>query len=336
MEPVSLDLATWEVMREAQQGAQCRDADSNAEWVWGVGQGMYLPLLVGRRLNRDTNFNLCVADEHQPYRVKYLVGHNLKPHALEWKLAVEQKRIGHIFYVDESLNFLTPSQQAAWQIFLRADGIGSWHRIAEFPSDDNSSDIVQNQPQSFRWHSDDPEAWQEKAALEWFASFQVLAKEEKSDVAFAARWAAKERNERDVLSASTQRGTLEIFLRLLRLAVLSDEQIWRTTQVASCQLQLVEDEATGQRLWVSTFDGNDAKTARFERIAEAAITHFEPFRGGELADTYLCVRQWLNERRYNLFHYWIHEPTQHEKMEALLELHTILHQQGLSGQNLLV
>ena len=333
---MDLDLAVWERVDGEEENALCNDVETDGEWMWGIGSGMFLRPLMGRRCEQNAEFNLCVAEERQPYRTKYMVSPKQKPR-VEWELAVAQGRLGHMFCVDEALGFLNHPQQTAWKIFLRADGIGSWHRQMEFPDENDWRDIVQNEPQSFRWHDEDDRAeeWLKRPALEWFAAFRALTQDENSNVAFAARWTAKERNERYLLSASTQRESMEVFLRILKLAVLTDEVVWQESQIVSCQLQLVDDEPAGERLWVSEYRKGDVKTARFERLAKAAIAYFEPTRGGELANSNPCVQQWLDEYRDSQFHFWMEATTQHEQMEALMELKDMLRERGLDWQNLL-
>ena len=340
---MNLTLAPWEVSDGRQEEVHCRDLESDDAWMWGE-IGDLFPYLIGRRHDQDVNFNSWVGHGHKPYWVHLRYSAHSGDErrrtlcALQWKEAIQSARVGHLFYVDDAFDLLAHPQQGAWRVFLGANGLGGWQRLTSFPNEGNSGDIVQNEPQSFRWHNQEKSAWLERPALEWFASFQTLANQEKSDVHFASLWAIKKREERYTLSVSTQHDTLELFLRVLHLAIQTDVELCHNTPYIGCQLQLTDDTPPDESLsfWLRKGGESAEPTPRFKRLFGAAIEYFAPRRGSKLADDYSCVRQWLDEYNRTDLSFYLVPPTQHERMEALLELQEILHERGIDRQNLLL
>ncbi len=330
---LTLDLAPWEAADLDASFLQCRDVDTDGEWVWGVAGNM-IHFLVARRIGEDSRFNLCAALKRKPFQRATWLGASKQPLEELWRAAWEEGRVGHVFCLGDDLEPIAYPQRVVWKVFLNADGRGSWTRIASIPSNNNISDIVQNEAQSFRWHDGVAEEWLEEPAPEWLKAFQVLAREVGSDVAFAAEWAAKMREERDELSTGTCRDSFALFQQVLRLAVLTDTALWANAQAIGFQFQLAEGEAPGERAWLrnNSYDSVEL-TPRFERIWDAALSYFEPTRGGELA-RYSCVTQWLREYRLGMFHFWTPAPSAHERVEALLELRALWEERGLSAADL--
>lgn len=339
---MDLDLADWERVNGDEQRASCSDVETDGEWVWGVGGGILLSLLMGRRLGQSEDFNLCAGSEREPYRTKYVFDDREKPRSLQWALAVAEGRVGHLFYLDEEFEFGERGGKKVWKVFLRADGLGSWHRLAQSRDEDSVDDFQNNEQSSFQWHREMASQWLERPALDWFATFRTQVNESDSDVAFAVFWASKENDERRRLSLSTRRGNIEEFLDMLRLAVVSDGELWTNAHFMSCQFQLTDDDESprpylpARHFWL--FDARHIKIERTERLTklgEAAITYFWPSRGGALASSYSCIRQWLDENAYTVFTLGLEAPTQHESIEALLELREMLCERGMDWQNLL-
>ena len=328
-----LDLAPWEWVDLDAQFSVCRDVERDETWMWGVA-GAWIPFLVGRRRDQNCEFNLCVAQKGNSYTRWFLFGQNQNVLAPQWKEAWEEGRVGHLFCLNENKELATP-QDMTWKVFLCAGGVGSWQREGSFPGQEDGGDIVQHEPQSFKWHDEGAAQWLDKPARDWFAAFKTLANEENSDVAFAALWAAKERDERHELSVTTRRDSLALFLRMLRLFIQSDGELWGGAPPVGFQFQLLDDEAPIKRTWIRS-KRTDAVpfSLRFDRLWEWLITHFEPKRGSELA-SFSCVKQWLDEYKPSLFDFWTTAPTQHERLEALLELRDLLQERGLDAQNLL-
>ena len=332
-EKLKLDLAPWEWVDLDAQFCVCRDVEGNGEWMWGVA-GAWIPFLVGRRRDQNCEFNLCVAQKGNSYTRWFLFGQNQSVLAPQWKEAWEERRVGHLFCLNENNELATP-QNMTWKVFLCANGRGSWQREGSFPGQEDGGDIVQHEPQSFNWHEEGAAQWLNKPALDWFVTFKTWTRDENSDVSFAARWAAKERDERHALCATTRRDSFALFQHVLRLAIQSDAELWKNAQSIGFQFQLIDSEAPGKSAWFRNERFETVEfTPRFRRLWDFSFAYFEPERGGELA-SYSCVKQWLDEYKPSLFDFWTPAPTQHERLEALLELRDLLHDRGFDAQNLL-
>ncbi len=330
-----LDLAPWEWADLDAAHSTCDDVDGDNEWMWGVA-GIWIPFLVGRRHEQNCEFNLCVAREGEPYARQFLFGQDQKLLALLWKKAWRERRVGHLFCLNPKLELATfGSGDVAWKVFLSASGVGSWQRESSFPGQEDGGDIARYQEQSFRWHSQAAGEWLERPAPDWVEAFKTLAREENSDVEFAARWAAKERDERFELCVRTKRDPFALFLRMLRLCIQSDGELWRNAQNLGFQFQLLDDEPFVKRAWLRNQQTDSVPfSPRFDRLWEWLLAHFEPKRGDDFA-SYSCVKQWLSDYNPSLFDFWTLAPTEHERMEALLELRASLQERGLDAQNLL-
>ena len=326
-----LDLAPWE-LRDSQRHPHAVPCERTGDWLVGVG-GDWIFWVGARHIEQSADFNLVIGSSVKACQIAiWLDRRTLRP-AEVWDEAWRELRVGHLFFLDEAKQFFDEPQQPTWKVFLRANGLGSWTRISSFPGYELDGHIEQNFAQNFRWHAEEAAPWLERPAYDWFAAFASLARDEASDVAFAARWAPLYPEARDRQSVCTAREDFECFERAIQLAILTDDGLWQNEVAALFfQFQLAQDEAPGERAWFRNGDhsGSIERSGRFERLWQVLLTYFEPQQGGPLA-RYECVQQWLSENRVRTFDslYW--RPTQHEKLEALLELDAFLKARGLNS-----
>ena len=223
------------------------------------------------------------------------------------KEGIESSCWRRYFVLDKSLN-LADSNNGFHTLFLNWNGLGMIH--------EDKGGFAR-----FRWNEPCPEEMWNCSAAELLKRVVEQSRDESNETYFAWRWASLSNAEHFDLMLPLSKGTYREWQDICRLLPIA----------------LVRySEYLDAKLYVNFSSDGEAKSNFYEQSGrphyQAISSHllqrlslwlhdyFAPQPNEDLCARYLCARQWLKPNQRSVCKVRIDAPTQHERLEALLQL----------------
>lgn len=206
---------------------------------------------------------------------------------------------GRVYFLDENLR-ASGVEHAKRRLFLSQDGGGEWRQQRYFPQTGSP----------FVWASrEDAHLWARLAPLELLEQFLATVKDDaNSDAAHALQWDELPHEKRYQICRPLARGDYSEWQRILGLFTRSHHHIWNEDKFSwrVAHIPLVCDHKD----WDFYF--------RFEPFCEWLQQYFEPSVDVDLTRKCTAAAQWAQQGAQVSAK--VFRPTQHERLEALLQL----------------
>lgn len=205
---------------------------------------------------------------------------------------------GRVYFLDENLQ-ASGVERAKRRLFLSQDGGGEWRQQKYFPQTGSS----------FVWSSrEDAHSRARLAPLELLEQFLATLSDTTCDAALALQWEELPHEERHQVCRPLARGDYHEWQHILGLFTRSRSQIWD------------EDDSTWRMAHIPLVcDHKDwGFYFRFEPFCEWLQRYFEPALDVGLTRKCTAAAQW--SRKGTQVSAKVFRPTQHERLEALLQL----------------
>lgn len=303
-----LTLAAWE-------GALAPDAlktpfqtlqtqvwpQAGENWLWCQtdlpGEGK---VLVVRRQGDDENWNFVVGVERGT-----ILNSRSPDLADAVRLALEQRRIGRIFILDDAGEIATQNPQ--WLLFLSVGGSGSWTSLHDL---DDAFSIP------FRWaDKTSGENWLRKPANQWLDWAREELKNPDSPLGFARLWAPLNYYEQTARLSGLTAQNLAHYKAGVRRILWTQRELWAANEPVEWYLQ--HDGSVN--LVVFDEDENFQTPPRVEKWAKWLFeTYVRPLTPEQIA-AHIVLKE---ARAYqdHIVEFETDPPTAHEQLEAHLEL----------------
>lgn len=223
----------------------------------------------------------------------------------EFKKCVESNLWGRYLVLDESLNLAT-ANNGCNTLFLNWNGLGMFH-----PDGGSFARFRWNQPCL-------AEIWNLPVS-ELLSQFIIRVQEPESEPQFAIWWAKLSDAEHFDLIFPLGRGThgeWKNVYHLLLLAFISPVNVSDANSVFCFAFDGDFKANIYYRLANNTYQL--VESLPLQKLSRWLHDYFAPKRNDELCMHYLCARQWASSDA--LCEVRIDQPTQHERLEALLQL----------------
>ncbi len=214
---------------------------------------------------------------------------------------------GRLYFLDENLRPV-PAESVCWRLFLAQSGWGQWVAAPQFYAEQAR----------FRWEEDAARARSLALLppLELLAQVRVALLDEQSDAAFARAFVRLSRKQRDRKCRPLARGSYDEWERALLWYLQS--QFSSPTAAARMTFFVHAQIVQNRHSW--KFDSKIMRPLPPHAAEFAGWTHqyFAPSLDEDFLKRCCAAKQWA-ERSHQ---FWIRtaRPTQHERLEALLQL----------------
>ncbi len=221
---------------------------------------------------------------------------------------IGMQRWGRYFVLNEAFE-LASGNDAAYTLFLCSTGYGTLQKPLNYSL------------ASFRWSAPCARKIWETPTSELLKRF-IDSQDDSDEVNFAFSWVELSRIEHFDLVYPLRRGTYSEWIKACEWCALSFE-FWGT-EPKDYKLRF-HVEVNG-KIIVGWDTGRAAlveltENSRFHRFARWSHSYFSPTRNIELCSRYSCVADWdRGLARNSIVRGSLSRPTQHERLEALLQL----------------
>ncbi len=223
------------------------------------------------------------------------------------KKCVESNYWGRYFVLDKSLN-LADSTNGQNTLFLHWNGLGMFHKAGGGFA-------------RFRWNQPCLEEIWNLPVSELLAQFISRVHERGSEPQFAVWWAGLSNAEHFDLIFPLARGTYQEWQNICRLLPTAFVQPTNAGDAKSYFRFGIDGDLKAE---IYQQSGRHAyqliESLPLQKLARWFHEYFLPKRNDELYERYLCARQWAQSPQHPICEVRIDQPTQHERLEALLQL----------------
>lgn len=223
----------------------------------------------------------------------------------EFKECVESNWWGRYLVLDSSLN-LADSTNGCNTLFLNWNGLGMFHQ-------DGGSFA------RFRWSEPCLEELWNLSASELLSRFTVRVQEPQSEPQFALWWASLSTDEHFDLIFPLARETYQEWQNICCLLPTAFVQ-WPAHLNAKLYARFEKNgDAKSNFFGTGRAFQQAVESVPLNRLSRWLYDYFAPQRNDELCARYPCARDWA-QGSYPICEVRIDGPTQHERLEALLQL----------------
>ena len=211
------------------------------------------------------------------------------------------------------------AEQARWLLGLSPHGWGWWR------------DLTCNGESAFEWSSEDERQWLfEASPSAILARVESLRQTPGSDIAFARIFASQSDEERLGYLRTWKHGNWNELRRVLRLALLSQEELWRCVSGVTWELDLSREPKPYLRAGRLHSPRNGEVPSELPSLKEAltrVLNWFAPTPDVELERKHLSLER-LARSRSTLLSIEEPQPSAHDRLEAMLEWRSWLKETG--------
>ncbi len=207
---------------------------------------------------------------------------------------------GRLFFLNEDLQ--PTEDQPVWRLFLAQSGWGEWSAAPDFYM----------KSARFRWNENGDEA----RNLAHLPSLELLQhslpelRDPNSDAAFARRFAPLKGTARHQLCRPLQHGSYAEWEHVLRLFIQSRTELWLNKSSVHYDIYVYAKQ--------TQVSSKTCFNLQFPKFYKWTRRYFAPALDKDLLGSCVAAQAW-HTRRFS----WserIEQPTQHERLEALLQL----------------
>ena len=223
------------------------------------------------------------------------------------KESIESNYWGRYFVLDKSLN-LADSNNGCNTLFL------NWNGLAMFHEDEGSF-------ARFRWSEPCLEEMWNSPATELLERVVEQSRDDSSETHFAFWWATLSTAKHFDLMLPLARGTYQEWQKICRLLPTIFIS-WVDNFDAKLYARFVADGSVESNFYQQSGRAfqQEIENSPLQQLARWLHEYFSPQPNEELSARYPCARQWLKPNNRAVCEVRIDRPSQHERIEALLQL----------------
>ena len=233
-------------------------------------------------------------------------------------------------FLNDNLKLRSRGEEARWFLLLSPFGWGVWRDLQVANASSSPQDRKAGEGE-FLWADEEQEWLKSASASHIMARFESLCEMPEADVHFARTFASQTTSQRHNHLWNWKRGNADELARVLRLAFLSQEELWRHVSGASWEVDPGRDinrQWRGGRLH-SVVGGSAPDTLPGLKSALLHVLEwFGPQRNTDLEHKHLSLKRLAAATRQWHINIEAREPSAHERLEAMLEWRAWLEETG--------
>ncbi len=224
-----------------------------------------------------------------------------------------KEKWGRALFLNERLELRQKGENSRYFLLLSGHGWGVWRDLL---ANHSSSSYLWNDGQAaFTWSQENEHGWLYKAsAAQILARVKVQLSSSDSDMAFAQTVCSSSFDQRRQIIWPCKRGDILEMQRVLRWALMAQEELWTSATRLTWHINLHENERGNSYL---DTDDEAPLPPSLKKALFHVLNFFEPEYDAEPVEHHLC--QQIASYGSSQFIIWANTPSAHERLEAALE-----------------